>query len=322
VSQQGAPRSRAISVVIPTHDTRDLTMTCLASLSRQEGSDPEIIVVDDGSRDGTADVIAERYPHVRLLRSASAQGFTASANRGANDSHGSVLLLLNSDTELEPKALTTIVDTFAERPGLGLAGATLVGPDGREQWSGGGRPTPFWLFLLASGAARFLARFRPYRRARRATKLHVEWVTGAAMAIRRSAWEELGPLDEQFAFYAQDADLCLRARDFGWEIDLLDVRVVHHGGATIGRERGAAQGHHPALLWIDLLRLVLKREGMATTRRSALAIRAGAACQLAALSVVRLFLRGPARVTVERNREAFRAGQLAVRDWARATLKR
>jgi GT2 family glycosyltransferase len=322
VSQQGPRPASAVSVVIPTHNTRDLTMACLASLMQQEGIGAEIIVVDDGSRDGTAAAIADLHPQVRVLRSESARGFTASANRGVSEANGSVLVLLNSDTQVERGALAKIVGAFAERPRLGLAGATLVCPDGREQWSGGGRPTPFWLFLLASGAARFLVRFGPYRRARRATKRRVDWVSGAAMAIRRAAWEQLGPLDERFAFYAQDADICLRARDSGWEVDVLDVRVVHHGGATIGRERGATEGYHPALLWTDLLRLVLKREGVPAARRSTRTLRAGAACRLAALRLVGPFLRGTAREGAERDREAFRAGDLAVRDWARTTLAR
>jgi GT2 family glycosyltransferase len=317
-----ADAAPAVSVVIPTHNTRDLTMACLASLSRQEGIDVEIIVVDDGSHDGTATAIAAVHPHVRTLRSESAQGFTASVNRGVREANGGVLLLLNSDTEVERGALAKIVGAFAERPSLGVASAALVSPDGREQWSGGRRPTAFWLFLVASGAARGLARFRPYRRARRATKRRVDWVCGAAMAIRRAAWEKIGPLDERFAFYAQDADLCLRARDSGWDVDILDVRVIHHGGATIERERGATEGFHPALLWTDLLRLVLKLEGAAAARRSTRALRAGAACRLAALGLGRSFLRGAAREGAEREREAFRAADLAVRDWARATLSR
>jgi GT2 family glycosyltransferase len=317
-----AVRRPAVSVVIPTHNTRDLTMACLASLSPQEEIDAEIIVVDDGSVDGTSAAINALHPHVRVMRSESTRAFTAAANRGVSEAHGSVILLLNSDTEVERAALAKIAGAFAERPRLGVASATLVSPDGREQWSGGGWPTPFWLFVLASGAARFLARFRPYRRARGATKRRVDWVSGAAMAIRRAAWEELGPLDERFAFYAQDADFCLRARDAGWEVDVLAVRVVHHGGATIGRERGAADGHHPALLWTDLLRLVLKREGAAAARRSARAIRAGAVCRLAALRLARLSPRVRARDDVRRESDAFRAGRRAVRDWARSTLKK
>jgi GT2 family glycosyltransferase len=321
VSEQAARRP-AVSVVIPTHNTRDLTIACLASLSKQKEIDFEIIVVDDGSVDGTSAAINELYPRVRVLRSASARGFTASANRGASEAQGNVLLLLNSDTEVEGAALAEIARAFTERPRLGVASATLVGPDGREQWSGGKWPTPFWLFVLASGAAHFLARFRSYRRARGATKRRVDWVSGAAMAIRRAAWEELGPLDERFAFYAQDVDLCMRARDANWEVDILAVRVIHHGGATIGRERGAADGYHPALLWPDFLRLVLKRKGAAAARQSTRALRAGALCRLAALRLSRLRLRGTARDHAQRDFAAFRAGERAVRDWAETTLRK
>jgi GT2 family glycosyltransferase len=106
------------------------------------------------------------------------------------------------------------------------------------------------------------------------------------MAIRREAWDEVGPLDARFRFYAQDLDFCLRAGDAGWRVRLVDeAHVVHLGGATIGRRPGSARRRsHPALLWTDLLLWAEKRHGrrwaLAAARRLAVGGRLLAAASL------------------------------------------
>src|SRR5687768_15132810 len=160
------PDAPRLSVVIPTHDTRELTLACLESLARAVRPDTEILVVDDGSRDGTADGVAARFPSVRLLRNESPQGFTRAANRGLEQARGEVLLLLNSDTEVEAAGLEALLFRFAAEPQTGVIGAALHYPDGSPQWSGGEEPTLLWLFGLASGLPPLLARVPLYRRAR------------------------------------------------------------------------------------------------------------------------------------------------------------
>src|SRR5215213_1669014 len=91
-----------LSVVVPTHDTRDLTLRCIETLEAEGADNLEIVVVDDGSTDGTAEALAAAHPRVHVLRNVPAAGFTRAANRGMAEAHGDVLLLLNSDTEVEP----------------------------------------------------------------------------------------------------------------------------------------------------------------------------------------------------------------------------
>jgi GT2 family glycosyltransferase len=263
-----------LSVVVPTHDTRDLTLRCIETLEAEGTAGLDIVVVDDGSSDGTAEALAAAHPHVRVVRNLPAAGFTRAANLGLAAARGDLLLLLNSDTEVAPGAFAPLFAAFARDPRLGAAGATLHYADGSPQWSGGRAPTLSWLFVLASGLAPLLARIPFWRRVKPlgAPAGPVDWVTGAALALRRRAWEEVGPFDEGFRFYGQDLDLCLRLRDAGWKVELLpELRVLHHHGATIG-----SRTHHE-LLWTDLLLWARKDRGAGFARRAAFALRSGAA---------------------------------------------
>ena len=145
------PSPLQVSVVIPTRETVELTCRCLESLRPQVDAGVEIVVVDDASRDGTAEAIAARFPEVRLLRQTERRGFTAAVNRGLDAATGGLLIALNSDTELLPGSLAALLAGFAGEEHLGVAGARLVYPDGTPQWSGGREPGLLWLFGLASG---------------------------------------------------------------------------------------------------------------------------------------------------------------------------
>lgn len=283
------PSPSPLSVVVPSHNTRDLTLRCLESLraartGRLEGM--EVLLVDDASRDGTPAAVAAAHPAVRLVPLAEPAGFTRAANRGLGLSGGRVLLLLNSDTEVDRPGLEALLDAFDADPRLGAAGAALHYPDGSPQWSGGREPTLLWFFGLASGLPALLARLPFYRRLRPPGAApgggdQVDWVTGAALAVRREAWEAAGPLDEGFRFYAQDLDYCLRLRQAGWSVALIPgFRVLHHHGATIGRDPGARRRQHPELLWTDLLRWAGKHKGEDWTRRAVFAFQAGGRLRL------------------------------------------
>ena len=266
--------------MIPTHNTREITVRCLAALEPWLKEGAEVILVDDGSKDQTAEAVRERYPGVRLLRSDEARGFTVAANEGLAVASGELLLLLNSDTEVEAATLPRLFEAFEKDPKLGAAGAVLVNPDGSPQWSGGREPTLLWLFLLTSGLGEALGRLPGYRRLRplhAEARRDVEWVTGAAMTILREAWTALGPMDTRYRFYAQDLDYCVRLRGAGWRVSIAPgFRVMHLGGATIGERAGASNGAHPGLLWADLLIWAEKHCGQAWASRVRRWMRIGA----------------------------------------------
>jgi N-acetylglucosaminyl-diphospho-decaprenol L-rhamnosyltransferase len=237
-----------MSLIVPTYDTVEMTLTCCAGLMADLPADAEVIVVDDASSDDTAQRIAAAFPSIVVLRQPVNRGFSASVNAGVAASRGEIVLLLNSDTRIAPGTLAAFGKAFAEDGKLGVAGAQLIDVDGAPQWSAGPVPTLFWMFVAVSGIAPLA---RPFRRRRR-VEGEVGWVSGAAMAFRRRVWDAAGPLREDFRFYAQDLDFCVRARRAGWHVRLLtDVRVEHRHGATIAR--GNALPYKPELLWPDLL---------------------------------------------------------------------
>jgi N-acetylglucosaminyl-diphospho-decaprenol L-rhamnosyltransferase len=304
-----------LSIVVPSRNTRDLTLRCLDSIAAAAPA-AEVVVVEDGgdaASDGTAEEIAVRHPRVAVIRSPAQLGFTRAANLGLARTRGEVLLLLNSDTEVDAAGVTALLDEFGSRPRLGVAGADLHYPDGAPQWSGGREPSLAWLFVLASGAAAPLSRLPLYRRLRplgapAGSSREVEWVTGAAMAIRRAAWEEAGPFDEGFRFYGQDLDLCSQLRRAGWEVALLPgFRVLHHHGATIGRETGARGGRqHPELLWTDLLHWARRQRGERWARHARRALMAGGALRLLTRRLAAVSVTAADRPAWEQDGEAYR----------------
>lgn len=308
-----SPRPQ-LSIVVPTHDTRELTLACLASVAaeaRDTTAEIEALVVDDGSRDGTAEAVVSRHPEIRVLRHEQRRGFSAAANRGLAAAHGDVLLLLNSDTEVLQGSLATLLEAFRSDPRLTVAGASLRYPDGRPQWSGGPLPTLPWLFALASGLPAILGHLTDWRRLRppRGTRGGpVDWVTGAALATRRGAWERHGPLDEDFDFYGQDLDYCWRVGRAGGRIEVLPrFVVVHHHGATIGQRAGTSRARqHPELLWRDLLLWGGKARGDAWQRHARAMLRWGASLRIWSRTLATPWLPPARRDAWRRETEAYR----------------
>lgn len=288
-----------LAIVIPSRDSRELTLKCLRSLGVGSTGTLEAWVVDDASRDDSCTAIEARFPQVEVLRSDEPRGFTVSANCGLRrtlqHTQADLLLLLNSDTEIEPGSLAALIEAFDRDPRLGIAGGTLHYPDGSPQWSGGREPSLAWLFALASGLPRLLAQLPGYRRLRplapkAADPVPVDWVTGAALALRREVWDEVGPLDERFRFYCQDLDLCRRASRAGWGVALLpEFRVLHHHGATIEQETGAVGRQHPELLWTDLILWAAKHRGNRWARKALWTLQTGGRLRLLGRRLARFF---------------------------------
>jgi len=300
----------SLSIVIPTHNTSDLTMACLRSIERASPESTEVILVDDGSADDTVARVGEAFPTVRIVSHTPAAGFTIAANRGLLEASGELLLLLNSDTEIYAHTLPRLQQAFADNPRLGAAGAALHFPDGSPQWSAASEPGVIWIFMLTTGFAGGLQRLPGYRKIRplgAGRTRRVDWVTGAAMVIRRSAWNQVGALDERFHFYGQDLDYCLRLRDAGWEVSIIaDARVLHHGGASIGKRSGIVRmRYNPELLWTDFVRFYDKRYGERCAHFFARLMRQGAWIRVQARRLARPFIGTDERDQWDRDTRAF-----------------
>jgi len=252
-----------ISVVIPTHKSRERTLRCLAALWLCNPQPDEVIVVDDGSDDNTAHSVLRKYPRHIVVRLPSKRGFAAAANHGLSRASGDVLLLLDNDTEVDPSAIGALINAFEAKDDLGMAGATLRHP--------------------ASGLPFVLERSRVWKWLRSHSVLrrrHVDWVSGAAIAVRRSLWEEIGPFDLGYRLRGQYIDLCVSASDAGWSIEIIpDFTAVHPARGTTSTD-GAASSSNEELMWTDLLRFADKRNGSDAARQSERALRLGGKLRL------------------------------------------
>ena len=242
-----------LSIVIVSWNVKDLLRQCLRSVISSQNSvvrqsrdlttdywllTTEIIVVDNGSTDGSAAMVREEFPQVRLMANEANVGFTKANNQALAQCRGRTLLLLNPDTEVRPGALEAMVAYMDEHPEVGALGPQLLNPDGSVQSSRRRFPTLTTAFLESTVLQlwfpdnavlrRYYVLDRPDDEVQ-----EVDWVVGAAILIRREAWDQVGPLDEGFFMYSEELDWCRRARERGWRVVYLPAaQVVHYGAQS------------------------------------------------------------------------------------------
>jgi GT2 family glycosyltransferase len=229
-----------LSVIVLNWNTRNLLAQCLRSLQLQESglSQLEVIVVDNGSTDGSLGLVRTSFPHVRVIANSANRGFSEANNQGIQAATGRYVLLLNSDTVVMEGALGALVTYADNHPGVGVVGPKLLNPDGTLQPSGGRLPTPASITLELLLLDRLRERPRYGTRRDYSHPADVDEVSGAAMLIRHEVIRQIGGLDEKFTFGYEDVDFCLRARHAGWRIHYVpEARIVHEWGAS----RRAAQ---------------------------------------------------------------------------------
>lgn len=226
-----------VSIVIVSWNTRDLLAACLTSLreaAREVDGRLEIVVVDNASRDGSPEMVRERFPEVDLVRNTDNVGFAAANNQAIRRTRGQYVLLLNPDTEGRPGFLGTLVDFLESHPQAGAVGPRVQGGHGEHQVSCYPLPTlwrELWRLLhldrvspRGSYPASLFEATTPQR---------VESILGACLLVRRAALEATGLLDEQFFIYTEEIDLCRRLQDHGWHLYWVpQALIIHYGGAS------------------------------------------------------------------------------------------
>ena len=236
-----------VDVIVVSFNTRELLRACLESVQSAAQEIPEVAcyVVDNASHDGSPNMVRGSFPKVTLIALDENIGFGPANNRGMRAGRGEYLLFLNSDAELLPGALTTLVAALDKAPTSVAAGPRLEYPDGRFQQSCRRFPSLLRSFWNTSGLqARFPNRFRPLHswlsEEEHAAARTVDMVSGACFLIRRSYMESIGGFDEKLFLYEEEMDVMLPARRRGLEIRYCPAaRVIHHHGASSGEQQAS-----------------------------------------------------------------------------------
>jgi len=225
-----------VSVIIVSYNTRELLRECIESILCEQGDGlaVEVIVVDNASADGSAAMVAERFPQVRLIANPDNRGFGAACNQGLEVARGRYALILNADIRAQPGALQRLVGFMDAHPDAAICGGQLRYPDGRIQPSCARDLTLWWVFCEQSMLAKLFPHTRLFGGYWRthwnfSATIETEQVMGACMMLRRP----FPRFDEDYFLYCEDTDLCYRVRQAGGRIYYVhDAVFVHHLGAS------------------------------------------------------------------------------------------
>jgi GT2 family glycosyltransferase len=230
----------SLGIVVVSFNSRAHLLRCLGSIrDHPPGCAFHVVVVDNASSDGSADMVQSEFPWVRLIRSPSNDGYGVAANKGVRELATTHLLLLNPDAEVRPGALDVLLAFSLSHPRAGVIGPRLLLGDGRPQPSARRFLSPA---LLALEAFRLHLLLPPRLRGRlllgtyfeQDVTLRVHWVSGACHLVPRAAWDHIGPLTEDTFCGFDDYDYCHRAWRAGYEVWLCaDAVVVHHCSVAV-----------------------------------------------------------------------------------------
>jgi GT2 family glycosyltransferase len=229
--------SVTLSICILTLNARDFLRACLHSIQEHTTLDHEIIVVDNGSSDGTSDMLQTEFPTVRLIQNQENLGYTYPNNQAMQLAKGRFIALLNPDTLVHSGAFEQLCAFLESHPDVGIVGPKVLNPDGTLQAPcRRGDSRPWAVISYFTGLAKRFpdkAFFNGYLLTHLPEdQIHpVDGVSGSCMFIRREVVDQIGYLDERFFAYQEDADYCLRARQAGWRVYYNpEAQITHFGG--------------------------------------------------------------------------------------------
>ncbi len=225
-----------LSIIIVNWNTRQMLNDSLESIIKTvDNIDYEIIVVDNGSTDGSQAMLQEKYSQVRLIANRENVGFAGANNQAMEIGQGRYFLLWNSDAFATPGSIQALFHLAETEPKAGLVGAQLRNTDGSFQASCTPFPNLWQEFLILSGLGRAL--YGPYYPSRGPQEEKggqlADYVEGACMLVRREAYAEVGGLDEGYFMYAEEVDWCYAMKEKGWQVWYQpQAKVIHVGGGS------------------------------------------------------------------------------------------
>lgn len=227
-----------LSVVIVNWNTQDLLRDCLKSTFDGLGAlKAEVIVIDNDSADGSVEMVKSEFLQAVLIENADNRGFAAANNQGFEIARGRHILLLNSDTIVHGSVLPSAVRYLDEHNDIAILGCRVLNDDGTMQPNTSQFPTLLNLVILSLGLWRFkqvpfFDRYRMLNWDRRDAR-DVDVVAGCFMMVRATAMQEVGVLDEDFFFFGEETDWCVRFRSAGWRVHCAPVgEITHLGGGS------------------------------------------------------------------------------------------
>lgn len=227
-----------LTVGIINWNTKDLLKSCLAGVYKEEFfEDSDLVVVDNNSIDGSQEMVIEKFPRASLIANDDNLGYAAAANQILKMTKTPFVLLLNSDTEVSSGSLQALVDFMMTHPDAAAVGPLILNPDDSVQYSCRKFPS----FIDATVHAFFGAFFpsNPYSErykmveCDRESEREVDWISGAAICLRKDAAKSINYFDEGYYMYVEDMDLCYRLKQKGWRVYYVPrAKVYHHIGQS------------------------------------------------------------------------------------------
>ncbi len=257
--------SPMVAIVVISYNTLEMTQACLQSVFEHAGgASIEVWVVDNASSDGSPSMVAEQFPHVRLIRNSENKGFAAANNQALRETGARYALLLNSDTLVLGDVIARSLRFLEDNPEIGAMGCRVLNEDRTMQRTCSQEPSLLNLLLLTSGLwrldwPRWFGRYQ-MRHWQRDDERDVPVVSGCYLMVRRQAMEQVGLLDESFFFFGEETDWCRRFRAAGWRVVFAPVgEIVHYGSASAWK----LGSRRDLLLTSGLVRFHRKHNGLA-----------------------------------------------------------
>jgi GT2 family glycosyltransferase len=226
-----------ISIIIVGWNSKEYLLECLHSLARESTSlESEIIVIDNGSTDGSVTAVREKFPHVDLLVSSTNLGFAKANNLGIGRSRGRYLCLMNPDVKVLPGCIDRMFSYMENHPSIGILSPQILNSDMTLQISWRRLPSVWNGICRALALDTALCRLRTRKRLHADKIRPVEVLSGCFWMVRREAVQEVGLLDEAFFVYAEDIDWCKRFGEKGWDLVYFPrSQAIHYGGTSSAR---------------------------------------------------------------------------------------
>jgi len=233
-----------LTIVIVNWNTRELLRNCLRSVQEHQGElTVQVIVVDNKSADGSAEMVSRDFSAVELIQSGGNIGFARANNLALPRVRSEFVLFLNPDTEVRPQALPRMIEFMRANPGVGALGCKIRDASGEHQELGFQRfPSPYTellrLLFFSSRTRRHMSGMLPYHNPQ--VSGYVKKLFGACLLVPKKVLEKVGSFDERFFMYCEDVDLCHRIEAGGWRLYYLsEVEILHLGASASAKAPGA-----------------------------------------------------------------------------------